>query len=173
MINLVIAVVASLGIVVFLLVVVVRPDAAPREPIDYASVAAEAQPTVDATLVVPQLPAGWTANRAEIHDDNADGVTTWEIGFLTPSAQYIGMTQGIAADAGWVAAQLQGVRPTGQALYGGLEWTIYDQRAAKDPGNHAYSLVTTTGGSTYLLSGTAPNAEFQTLAESIAAEVTR
>ena len=170
--NLGIAIVASLGIVLFLVLVVVRPDQATHTPIDYHAVAADAQGAVDVSLVVPELPPDWWANRAELNTAGADGVTTWEIGFITPSEQYIGFTQGIDANPSWVAEQLDNAQQTGTVLIDGVTWQVYDQRDADNPGNHAYSLVTSVDDrSTFVLNGTASDAEFTTLAASIAAEL--
>lgn len=170
--NLVIALVASLGIVLFLVLVVVRPDQQTPNAVDYQAVAADAQGAVTVDLVVPRLPPDWWANRAELVTTSADDVTSWEIGFVTPSDQYIGFVQGIAANPSWVTAQLDGATPTGTADFGGISWDVYDQRDADDPGNHAYSLVATVDdGSTFVLSGTGSDAEFATLATSVAAEL--
>jgi hypothetical protein len=173
-VNLVIALAASLGIVLFLILVVVRPNVptvSEENSIDYAAVAAEAQGSIDDTLVVPVLPPGWWANRAEFTDSATDDVTTWQIGLITPSAQYIGFTQGLDANPRWVAGELENAQPTGTETIDGITWEVYDRRDVDDPGNLAYALVTTVGNSTFVLSGTASDAEFATLAASVTAEL--
>jgi hypothetical protein len=170
--NLVIALVASLGIVLFLVLVVVRPDISGDRSVDYAAEAAAAQPGVGTELVVPTVPADWWANRAEVTTAAADGVATWEIGFITGTEQYIGLTQGIDANPSWMAAQVENQRPSGEESIGGISWSVYDRRDDADAGNLAYSLVTIIGDSTIVLSGTAPDDEFATLAASVAAELT-
>lgn len=166
LINLVLALVASLAIVLFLVLVVVRPDGAVRQPIDYKSVASQSQPTVKATLAVPDLPKGWTANAASV-STGADGVQTWSIGFITPSNQYIGFVQGIKADRSWLSNELNQLRSTGTTTIAGVDWLVYNRRTANDPGNFAYSLSGVVGTNTYLLHGTATSAEFQTLASAV------
>ena len=149
------AILASLAIVAVLVAVVVRPD--PPEDfllVDYARVASEAQPAMDGELVVPVLPDGWRANRAEIDTGTSDGVDAWRIGFLTPGGQYIGFSQGLDPNPSWTAEELDGSRSTGTALFGDREWTVYDQRDADDPGNLAYALVTEADGTTIVLAGT-------------------
>lgn len=169
--NLVIALVASLGIVAFLVVVVVRPDqGGPRTDVDWAGTAAQAQGTAPGPLVVPELPARWHANRAEYAADTADGVPTWGIGFLTPKTQYIGLTQGFGANDSWVADQLDKHRATGSTTVGGTTWVVYDRRDADDPGNLAYALVAEFDGSDVVLAGTAGDAEFRTLAAAVVAD---
>jgi len=171
--NLVIALAASLLVVFVIVVIVVRPDqSGPPRSIDWVSVAKDAQQSVSTQLVVPRLPKSWSANRAELVDakSSPDGIASWQIGFLTPSTQYIGLVQGINADATWVSSQLQQKKPTGDASFGGFRWQVYDHRTDDHPGNLAYALVTTVGDSTVVLAGTASDAEFATLATEISGE---
>lgn len=165
--NLVLALVASLGIVLFLIVVVVRPEVAPAT-VDYRAAGAAAQSDVADALVVPDLPAGWTANRAQLVTGTADGVVRWEIGFLTPSGDFIALVQGVHANASWLADQVAEARADGSIAIGGLDWATYDRRHATDPGNFAYIMSTESGPSTLVLHGTASDEEFATLAAAIA-----
>lgn len=169
--NLVIALIASLGVVLLLVLVVVRPDMEPRT-VDYRQVGADAQSAVAATLAVPDLPEGWEANRAQLVASPADGVPRWEVGFLTPAGEFIALVQGIDANSSWLAAQTQNERPTGDATLGGLTWDVYDRRDAPDPGNYEYVLSTLEGSSTIVLHGTATDAEFETLAVAVAEALT-
>jgi len=164
--NLVLALLASLGIVVLLVAVVVRPDAEPRT-VDYRQVGADAQGSVAEPLAVPDLPEGWTANRARLLSAPADGVTRWEIGFLTPAGAYIGLVQGIDANTSWLAAETANTRATGTVSIGGLAWDLIDRRSVSDPGNLAYALTTVAGASTIVLGGTAGDAEFEILAAAV------
>ena len=168
LLNLVVALIASLGIVLFLVVVVVRPDSATRPAIDYVAVAADAQGATSEPLIVPALPDGWTANDARL--ETKSGVLDWYVGFLTPSVQFIALEQGVDGNPTWLATILESAQPTGTTSIDGLDWSIYDRRDVKDPGNFAYSMSTTSAGSTIVLHGTAPTAEFELLAASIAAE---
>jgi hypothetical protein len=171
-VNLVAALFASLGIVLFLVLVVVRPD--PELPgVDYVAVAETAQSVIDEPLLVPDLPAGWSANRAQLVRSTADDVPRWEIGLLTPDGEYIALIQGIDANPSWVAGQVAQARAGDPIRIGSIEWTSYDRRDADDPGNVAYALVTESGRSTIVLAGTASDAEFAVLAEAVAAEVER
>jgi len=173
-VNLVIALAASLLVVFVIVVVVVRPDqSGPPKAVNWVSVANDAQQSVTTKLVVPQLPTGWSANRAELIDAKSapDGVASWQIGFLTPSTQYIGLVQGIKADATWVSSQLKRQKSTGDATFGGFRWQVYDHRSDDSPCNLAYALVTTVGDSTVVLAGTASDAEFATLATEISGEL--
>lgn len=169
--NLVLALIASLGIVALIVLVVVRPQNVEREPVDYAAIAADAQGESDVPLVVPQLPEGWSANRAELVGAGADGVQSWQIGLLTPSGQYIGLVQGIDANDTWVSEQTARSEATDRTELGGTSWNVYDRRDVSDPGNLAYVLVTTSGRSTVVLGGTAADEEFAVLAEAVGQEL--
>jgi hypothetical protein len=169
--NLFIAVLASLAIVAFLVMVVVRPDGTPLyEPVDYLTAADDAAGVVDEPIVAPAMPDGWTANHAKL-ETGADGVTVWSVGFTTPADDYLAIIQGIDANASWVADQVREARAGGSEVIDGITWTSYDRRGASDPGNAAYALVTTAGDSTIVLAGTADENEFEALAAAIAKEL--
>lgn len=173
--NLVIALVASMLVVFVIVVVVVRPDqgGSSIKPVNWTAVARDAQQSVSTKLLVPALPKTWSANRAQLEDSTSasDGVANWQIGFLTPSTQYIGLTQGIAANSSWVATQLDAKKTTGSTMFGGIRWQVYDHRTAANPGNLAYALVTTVGESTVVLAGTGSDSEFATLATEVSGEL--
>lgn len=169
--NLVLALIASLGIVVFLVAVVARPDGAVDRSVDYQQIAAQAD-VPGVTLAAPELPASYSANRADYKDKAADGVDVWTVGFLTPDKQYIGLQQGIDANPTWVANQLDQHAATGSRSIGGTKWTVYDRRAeGKDAGNQAYSLVATFGRNTVVLAGTADDASFRKIAAGVAKQL--
>jgi hypothetical protein len=168
--NLIWSLVASVGLMLLIVVVVVRPDQPPREPVDFADVALQAQPTIDEPLAVPDVPGQWKANDADL-GQSRDGVSTWYIGFITPSTQFIALSQGIEANPTWLVTLLDQQLATGTDTVDGREWTVYDNREGDDPGNLAYAMVTESGDSTYVLYGTADTNEFRTLAGSVGAEI--
>lgn len=168
--NLLWSLAASVALMLLIVLVVVRPEQPPRDPVDYSQVASEAQPGIDEPLVVPTLPPSWTSNSADLGKAKG-GISTWYVGFVTPSNQYIGLSQGIGANPTWLAALLNDGQSTGTETIDGVEWTVYNHRTAKDPGNLAYAMVTTAGESTYVIYGTADTNEFRTLATSVGAEI--
>jgi hypothetical protein len=170
-VNLVLALLASLAVVALVVLVVVRPQQIERDPVDYRAVAVDAQGEVDVPLAAPVLPDGWSANRAELKPAGADGVQSWQVGFLTPSGQYIGLVQGIDANATWVGDQTGDHEATDSILIDGIDWNVYDRTDTDDPGNLAYALVATLDRSTVVLAGTATHDEFATLAAAVATEL--
>jgi len=171
--NLVLALIASLGIVLFLVAVVVRPDQAVDRSVDYRQVAQQADVS-GAELLVPDLPSSYTSNNAEYQSGSARGVAVWTIGLLTPDKQYIGMHQGIDANDTWVADQLDQKQATGSRTIAGTKWTVYDRRdEGKGAGNNLYALVTTSGKDTVVLAGTADQKSFTTVATAVGKELDR
>ena len=166
LLNLIFALLASLGIVLFLVLVVVRPDGATRAPVDYRSDATQSEPSVGHTLAAPKLSTGWSANTDGVQT-GSDKIVSWNVGLITPSQQYIGIIQGIDANPTWVANKLTGAVSTGTTSISGLTWQIYDRRTDPNAGNYAYSLSTVSGANSIVLHGTAVSAEFRTLAAAI------
>jgi len=171
--NLVLALIASLGIVLFLVLVVVRPDQTVDRSVDYQQIASQAKvPGVE--LAAPDLPKGFSSNRADFQDGSSDQVRVWTVGLVTPDRQYIGLQQGIDANASWVSNQLDQEPATGDRTIAGTKWTVYDRRdEGKDAGNHAYSLVTTIDRNTIVLSGTADDDSFTTVAKAVTEQFSR
>lgn len=171
--NLVVAIVACLGVVLVMVLVVLRPSPPPREPIDVAAAAASAEPSVGAPLIAPELPEGFDSNAAEIRV-GADGVTTWYAGYVTPAEQFVSFTQALDANPTWLLAATDGAVAvqSGERTVGGLTWTEHDQRDAEDPGNFAFVLTTEHDASTVVVAGTAADDEIQTFVEAVSAALT-
>ncbi|MBM7505378.1 DUF4245 family protein [Agromyces aurantiacus] len=166
--NLVGSLVATLAVVAVIVLLVPRSDAPIERDIDVAAVAAQAQVGIEQQLAVPELPEGWRSNDASLRTREADGVTAWYAGYLTPSDEYAGMYQGLSANPTWTAALLANTIATGVVTIDGVEWTVYDNRESDaDVGNARYGLVAEAGESTFVLLGTADPEEFDTLARAI------
>lgn len=166
--NLVYALVASLALVLVIVLIVPRSDTPIEPDIDVAATAEQAQPAMSAPLAVPELPDGWRANAAEIRRSDADQVTAWYIGYLTPEDEFIGMYQAIDANPTWVAGLLARTAATGTTTIDGVEWTVYDNRETSDDvGNARYGMTAESGGTTFVLLGTASPDEFGELASAL------
>ena len=166
--NLVLALGASLLVVLVIVLLVPRSDAPLDRDVDVRSIAQQAQIASDDPLAVPTLPEGWRANAAELRTSSVDDVTAWYVGYLTPSDEYLGMYQGIEANPTWVAGLLARTPATGTTTIDGVEWTVYDNRhTSVDVGNAKYGLTTEAGDSTFVLLGTATPGEFESLATAL------
>jgi len=163
--NLVLALLASLGVVVLLVLVVPRGDIESRPAVDYRAVAQQAQVGIDDPLIVPEPGDEWSSNVAELRTGAVDGVSSWFIGFLTPENDFLGFSQGLDANESWVANELESARATGTMSIGGRDWTVYDHRAENGRGNLEYALTLESDGDYYVIYGSASDAEARTLAE--------
>ncbi|WP_166784147.1 DUF4245 domain-containing protein [Cryobacterium suzukii] len=170
--NLVLSLLVTVGAVLVLVLLVPRNDNPITRDIDYASIAAQIQPVVDHALASPELPDGWSANDAEWRAGTNGQVPSWYIGLLTPDNQFIGFNQAFDANPTWLAQKLPDSPVVDTVSIAGVTWDVYRNSApAADRGNFDYALVTTAGTSTYLLIGTAPTGDFETLATALAANV--
>lgn len=166
--NLVFSLLVTVGLAVGIYFMVPHSDATPEWEVDYQKVSIEAQSTVTTPLDTPLMPADWRANKAQISMGASDKVIVWYIGFITPSDQYIGYRQGVAANPAWTSSILDGLKPTGEKKIGNVVWQEFNNRSAEQAGNLAYALVTTVGSDVFVLNGTASDAEFESLATQVA-----
>ncbi|MDN4615800.1 DUF4245 domain-containing protein [Leifsonia sp. F6_8S_P_1B] len=173
--NLVYSLLATLALVVVIVLAVPRGNPTADAPaVDYAKIAQEAQGSEPDRLLVPKLPAGWKANNAELRTRTADKVDYWYIGLLTPKGEYIGVTQGFEANESWVAEQVNRTMIKGTRSISGVTWDVYDNRtSSSDNGNVAYGLSTEAGRSSIIVFGTADDAEFDTVADALAGQITQ
>lgn len=171
--NLVYSLVATVALVAVIVLVVPRGNpTASAPPVDYARIAGEAQGVEPDALLVPDLPDSWRSNSAELRTKTADKVDSWYIGLLTPGGEFVGITQGFSANDSWVAEQVDRSMIQGTRDIGGVRWDVYDNRSkGSAAGNVAYALVTASGASTVVVFGTADDAEFVTVASSLADQI--
>lgn len=166
--NLVLSIAASLGIVLFLVLVVVRPDPAPLV-IDHLAAATEAEQSLGETVAAPIVPPTWVANRAELA--GSGGVDEWTIGFITADETFIGLVQGFDANPTWLRDTLRDAGEGDEVEIAGLTWQRFDRRGVDGVGLREYALVTETGSSTIVLYGTAVDDDFALLATAVAADL--
>lgn len=171
--NLVYSLLATLAIVAVIVLIVPRGNPSATKPaVDYASIAQQAQGSEPDALLVPKLPADWKSNNAELRTKTSDKVDSWYIGLITPKQQFVGITQGFGANDSWVSDQVNKSRIKGTRVIDGVRWDVYDNRTSgSDDGNVEYALVTSSGDSTIVVFGTAEDAEFRTVASSLAGQI--
>ena len=124
--NLVLALLASLVVMLAIILVVPRDDSNRIQPVDYKSIAAEAAASSGQQILTPELPEGWWSNSARWSPKPADGVQNWYVGFVGPKNQYIGLTQAFGINPTWLAFQLKNSAKTGTQAVGELTWDIYE-----------------------------------------------
>jgi hypothetical protein len=140
------------------------PDENPVKPIDPSSTVQLAASRAGYTLLVPTgLADGYRPTSARTDAGNAgegDPVTL-QIGYVTPSDQYAGFVVSDDPSADPLTAVLNGARDDGSVDVGGSAWT----RSRTERGETALSR--TTDGVTVLVTGSASEAELETVAGSV------
>lgn len=171
-INLVLALVATLGIVLVTVLVVPRDDSNRIKPIDYLAAAVAAEDSSKLNIAAPAiLPEGWWANQAKWSETAADGVKVWKVGFVGPENQYVGVTQAFDVNPTWVALQLTGFEKY-VYTYGGDEgWQFY--QPGKNIDADPYLWVLEKDGMFISMRSTARTLELQEFAKLIESELTK
>ena len=131
--NLILALIASLGIMLAIVLIVPRDDSNRIQKVDYKSIAAQASSESGKSVIAPELPNGWWSNSARWSPKPADGVETWYTGFVGPKNQYIGLTQAFDINPTWLAFQLKDSAKTGTQAVGAFTWEIWETVEPHDP----------------------------------------
>ena len=167
-INLVLALLASVGVMLLLVFVVVRPQGNLVPQVDYKAIAATEQPALSTPLLVPDIPTDWYSNNARLKVGNADEVDIWQLGFVTSSETFIGIRQGIGGTDVWEVRALDGALPTGSIDLGGTTWVLYDYRdKADEAGNYQFVISRDIGDSRVLIYGDASDSDFELIAKEV------
>ncbi|WP_253202059.1 DUF4245 domain-containing protein [Subtercola sp. PAMC28395] len=169
--NLWLSILVCVGLVIVIVLLVPRDDTSHLPAVDFRSVASSAQAAFPVPVAVPDVPATWTSNAAEIRT-GTDNVVSWYVGLITPTRNYVGLTQGVNATDGWFADQVKDSAASSTTTIDGIQWTVYDNRkTAKEVGNVKYALTTQSGATTYIVFGDASDTEIAEVAASISSNV--
>jgi hypothetical protein len=126
-----------------------RPSPDPTPTIQYAAALAEARAEAPFHVVAPApVPAGLRATSVEWQGTGAR--KTWQLGFLTPQDEYVGLYQGTGPAGAFIAAHTPASQPGSPALIRNAQWLTL---SASDRGEHAF--VRTAHGVTIVVTGTA------------------
>ncbi len=162
LINLLLALGASVGVLLTFIMVVPRDDSNRIQPVDYISIAQDVRAATEIDVIAPaNIPNGWWANNARWRDTTADGVNHWFIGFVGPQNQFVGITQAFETNPTWLALKLvdfeivDEFKPTDS-----FTLTEYRGRAENKAGEKLWVYTTKDSNDAVLISGTASRAEF-------------
>jgi hypothetical protein len=133
LINLLLSLVASVGVMVLLVLAVPRDDSNRIQPVDYQAVAAEAAKQAPGNILVPVVPVDWYSNAARYRSSALDGVANWYAGFIGPNSEFIAMTQGFEVNTTWMQLMLESNEQTGEVLIQGQTWKIYESMRENNP----------------------------------------
>lgn len=153
--NLIASLVASLGIVIFLVLVVARPDDQVAEPIDYVAVGAEAEAESGYDLAIPALDETWSSNRADLREEPTGDV--WRVGLISASGGFVQIVHYLDTDDITNEIPDDGVdgSETLTSLNGArYEWSSRDRSDVEGAGNDVYLLWTPVSNGNLVLRGT-------------------
>lgn len=153
--NLIASLVASLGIVIFLVLVVARPDGQVAEPIDYVAVGAEAEAESGYDLAIPELDETWSSNRADLREEPTGDV--WRVGLISASGGFVQIVHYLDTDDITNEIPDDGVdgSETLTSLNGArYEWSSRDRSDVEGAGNDVYLLWTPVSNGNLVLRGT-------------------
>lgn len=167
--NLVLALGASVAIVVALVLIVPRSDSNMIQKVDYVSIAKDAAGSTDLPVVIPEIESGWWSNSARWNSQPGDGtVAAWYVGFVGPESEYIGFTQTYGTNETWLALKLSGLEKTGSVGDDKVTWQLWTSPEKNVPAkSRDYTLVATVGTDTLMVYGTASEAEMKSFATRI------
>ena len=167
--NLVLALLASLGVMLAIILVVPRDDSNRIEPVDFKAIAAEAQASSGQQILAPELPEGWWSNSARWTPKPADGVQNWYAGFVGPKNQYVGLTQAFGINPTWLAFQVKNSAKTGTQAVGNRTWDVYEAlERGESPKTKDFMMVLSYNeNDTAIIYGVAKPADFVAIATAI------
>lgn len=168
--NLVFSMLATLGVVALIVLGVPRDDSSLLQRVDYQSVADEAKSSLAKDVLAPSIPESWWSNAARI--EKQLGLDVWYVGFVTEDSQFLALTQSFNSNPSWESDVLAGNSLAGTKEIAGLSWEIYPTRTPSDPpGTKELAMLYRTESWTVVIYGTAAEADFEVLAEAIAAQL--
>ena len=163
--NLLLALAASLGVMLAIVLAVPRNDSLQIPAVDYRSIAAAAQGSTSNPILVPNVDASYKATSARFTGKPTDGVQTWYVGFTTDKGNYIGMTQAFGVNPTWLALQTASVVLASQFDINGQTWQEFESPVVHKPKETKdYILLLKHGNDAVLLYGTADKSAFKDFA---------
>ena len=169
--NLVLSLLACLGLVAVIVLAVPRDESVRIKHVDYLAVAADVQAAnPELTLVTPNLPEGWWCNKATWNGKSTDGIKTWNLGLIGPDNQYVGYTQAFDVNPTWFVGQLGDGAAASAPISAGESWFLWNANPQHDPmktRDHVWALginaIEKAQGTAFLLFGAESKTDFETI----------
>jgi hypothetical protein len=170
LINLLLSLAATIGVMVLLVLAVPRDDSNRIQPVAYQEIAAEASSQAPSKLLVPTFPVDWYSNSARFRSSAQDGVANWYVGFVGPRSEFVAMTQGFETNQTWIQLQLGPNKPTGEIQIGDATWQIFENpKVSTPPKSKDYLMLYEYEGNAIFVYGVAS----KEILEDFAAQLTR
>ncbi|MCY0904927.1 DUF4245 domain-containing protein [Arthrobacter sp. H14-L1] len=156
--GMVLALLVTLAVVLPVILLNAHQNASVYRPdVDVPVIAAQARDAAGFAPASAALPQGWSVNYARWKSAGADGVAFWEVGYVSPSGQFISLKQSAHANPSWLAQNANNAPITGERQIGAHSWELRDK-----PGSDK-SLILPYRGTTMILTGSAPLTDFDVL----------
>jgi hypothetical protein len=153
------------ALVLLLIAIVPRVNGISQPPVDVGGAAVEIAHESGWPIDRPEgLPNGWKATSVR-WVRSTDGLMTWHAGYQSPTGNYVALEQTRDATQGWIAAQTNRARETGEVQVAGKPWATF-VRSGKVQ-NSLLNRATGPGQLTTLVTGTGTFEELQTFAASL------
>jgi hypothetical protein len=172
-INLILALGASIGLVVTLVLIVPRDDSSRIREIDYTAISQKAQEDSGFDVITITPPENWWSNNAMLTTNNIDTVPVFKAGFVGSDVKYVGYTQAFNANPTWLALSLNGKVLSKEYSSKHYKWAVYESIIKNEPKKTMdYIMVLNYKDQDYiLLYGVAEDSEFKTFIDSIDEEL--
>jgi hypothetical protein len=155
--NLLLSLVATVGVMVLLVLAVPRDDSNRVQPIDYVAIAEQAAAETSEKLLIPTIPVDWYSNAARYRSSAQDGVANWYVGFVGPNSEFLAMTQALDVNQTWIQLMLESNKPTGKVELAGQSWQIFESvRENNPPKSKDYMMVLEYDKNAVFVYGVAP-----------------
>lgn len=164
--NLVLSLLAVLGMVLVLILLVPRVDRVGGPPVDVHVKALEVKEQSGWPIVEPiGLPSGWSPTSVR-YVGVTDGFMTWHVGYETPSGTFVAVEQTQDPSRAWIAAQTNRAPREGTLDIAGRTWEKY-VRDSKVQNSLLSVPATGSGELATLVTGTASFEDMTTYIESL------
>jgi hypothetical protein len=151
--NLVLSLLAVLGMVAVLILLVPRVSSVSAPAVDIHATAVDVQRRTDWPIVeAVGLPEGWTATSAR-YVRTTGGFMTWHAGYQLPDGSYVAVEQTMDPSPAWVEAQTNRAPRVGTVEAAGRTWTTFERDTKVQ--NSLLDDPRTPGDLTTLITGTA------------------
>ena len=165
LINLLLSLGATIGVMLVLILAVPRDDSNRVQAVDYKELAAQAASQAPGPLLVPAIPVDWYSNSARFRSATQDGVATWYAGFVGPNSEFIALTQGFDVNQTWLQIQLEANKPTEEVVLGNSTWEIFESTKQNNPQKSKdFLMVLEYDSNAVLVYGVAPRQQLEDFA---------
>jgi hypothetical protein len=153
------------GLVALLIALVPRVNTISQPPVDVAAASVEVAKESGWAISRPVgLPDGWKATSVR-NVRSTDGLMTWHAGYQSPTGNYVALEQTKGATRGWIEAQTNRARQTGELEAAGRTWLAYERTPKIQ--RSLLSKQPSADGLTTLITGTGTFEELTAFAEAL------